>query len=88
VDAPVRSRLRNRGPVTPAEYIRRNVLQMSQAEVAQACRVAKGTVCQWESSKGGRVPRKHWAAYQRLAQSKARTLPPEWFDQLPLKVDV
>lgn len=68
--------------ITPAEFIRRHILEMTQSELATALKMSQANVCYFEAR--GKVPEIHRGKMRRLAEAKGRRIEDPWFDELPV----
>ena len=67
------------GPITPAQFIRQNVLRMSITELSHRLNRALGVVARYET-----FPEVHRDAIMELARERGAYIVAEWFNRVPL----
>lgn len=67
--------------LTPASFIRIQVLGMSQTELAQALHVTQPAVSAWELR--GTIPSHHRDAVRALAKSRGKKIKDDLWEKLP-----
>ena len=65
----------------PAYHIRKNVLGLSQAALAQALEVTQATVCRWETA--GRFPSEHQPRIREMGMKARPDWQDSWFFEAP-----
>lgn len=68
-------------PISPAQFIRQQVLRMKRQELAEGLGVTPTIVSRYERE--GRIPVHHHPTVLKLAKQRGAKINPKWFERVP-----